>query len=272
VTAAGAASRSRSPPYRLSASVYDRVYAWKDYAREARRVHELVQRYGPRPARTLLDIACGTGVHLRYLAHWYDVTGLDASPPMLAVARRKLPGAHFVNGPMQSFRLPDRFDVIACLFSAIGYVRSEAALRRTLANFARHLAPGGIVIVEPWLTPAEYREGSVHLGTYGTKAHPIARMNTSELRGGRSVMDMHYLVATDGRVRHWVERHDMGLFSVRTMLRAFRSAGLTARHLPSRFSTHRGLYVAVKDAATRTPRARRRQLRKRVRSRGQDEA
>jgi ubiquinone/menaquinone biosynthesis C-methylase UbiE len=253
VTATGAASGSRSSAYQLSASVYDRVYAWKDYAREARRIHELVRQRGPRPARTLLDVACGTGVHLRYLARWYDVTGLDASAPMLAVARRRLPHAHFAKGTMQSFRLPGRFDVITCLFSAIGYVRSEADLCRTLANFARHLAPGGIVVVEPWLTPGEYREGSVHLGTYGTKAHPIARMNTSERRGGRSLMDMHYLVAADGGVRHWVERHDMGLFSVRTMLRAFRSAGLKARHLPSRFSTHRGLYVAVKEATTRTP-------------------
>jgi SAM-dependent methyltransferase len=249
VTAAGSSSRSRSSPYRLSALVYDRVYAWKDYAREARRVHELVQRHGPRPARTLLDVACGTGAHARYFARWYDVTGLDTSSPMLAVARRKLPRVRFVKGAMQSFRLPGQFDVITCLFSAIGYVRSEVDLRRTLANFARHLAPGGLVVLEPWLTPGEYREGSVHLGTYGTQAHPIARMNAAELRGGRSVMDMHYVVAADGRVRHWVERHDMGLFSVRTMLRAFRSAGLTARRLPSRFSTHRGLYVAVKEAS-----------------------
>ena len=259
---------SRSSAYRLSASVYDRVYAWKDYAQEARRVHALVRRYGPRPARTLLDVGCGTGIHLRYLARWYDVTGLDASGPMLVVARRKLPDAHFVQGTMQSFRLPRRFDVITCLFSVIGYARSETDLGRTLANFARHLAPGGIVLVEPWLTPREYREGSVHLGTYGTEAHPIARMNTSELRAGRSVMDMHYLVAADGKVRHWVERHDLGLFSVRTMLRAFRSAGLTARHLPSRFSTHRGLYVAVKEPATRTATPRSRARRKRGRSPG----
>ena len=262
----GAASRSRSSPYRRSASVYDRVYAWKDYAREARRVHELVRRYGPRPARTLLDVACGSGSHLKHLTQWYDVTGVDANEAMLARARKKLPRAHFAKGAMQSFRLPGRFDVITCLFSAIGYVRSESDLGRTLVNFARHLSPGGIVVVEPWVTPGEYREGTVHLGTYGTKAHPIARMNTSERHGGRSVMDMHYLVAEGAKVRHWVERHDLGLFSVKTMLRAFRSAGLKARHVPSRFSTHRGLYVAVQEAAPRTPRPRSRHGREGVRA------
>jgi ubiquinone/menaquinone biosynthesis C-methylase UbiE len=243
-------SASRAPPYRLLAKVYDQVYAGKEYAREARRVHELIRRYGPHPANTLLDVACGTGAHLKYLARWYRVTGLDASAPMLAMARRRLPRVRFVKGAMQSFRLSERFDVITCLFSSIGYVRSETDLRRALANFARHLTPNGIAIIEPWLTPNEYREGSVHLGTYGTKAQPIARMNTTGRRGGRSVMEMHYLVAEDGHVRQWVERHNMGLFDVRTMLRAFRSAGLGARHLSSRFTTHRGLYVAVKESTT----------------------
>jgi SAM-dependent methyltransferase len=245
------ASGSTARPYQLLAEVYDQVYSWKDYAREARRVHELVGRYGSRSARTLLDVACGTGAHLRHLARWYEVTGLDASAPMLAAARRRLPRVRFVRGAMQSFRLADRFDVITCLFSAIGYVRSEADLRRTLSNFAGHLALGGVVIVEPWLTPSEYREGSVHLALSGSKSRPIARMNSSERSGPRSIMDMHYLVGVDGRVRHWVERHDMALFDVRTMLRAFRAAGLNARRIPSRFSTRRGLYVAVKEASVR---------------------
>jgi ubiquinone/menaquinone biosynthesis C-methylase UbiE len=244
---------SRAPPYRRVAVVYDQVYAWKDYAREARRVHALVRRYGPHPARRLLDVACGTGVHLKYLSRWYRVTGLDGSAPMLRVARERLPRVRFIRGAMQSFRLPDRFDIITCLFSSIGYVRSEVDLRRTLANFARHLTPGGIAIVEPWLTPREYREGSVHLGTYGTKSRPIARMNTAGRRGGRSIMDMHYLVGRDGRIRSWVERHNMCLFGARTMRSAFRSAGLDARRIPSKFTTHRGLYLATKPPTKRPP-------------------
>jgi ubiquinone/menaquinone biosynthesis C-methylase UbiE len=235
--------------------VYDRVYHWKDYRAESRRIHQLVQRYGPGSARTLLDVACGTGSHLRYLARWYKVTGLDVNREMLREARRKLPSARFVHGSMQDFRISRRFDIITCLFSAIGYVRSRADLRRTVRNLARHLNPGGVLLVEPWLTRRQYREGSVHLGQYGTKKQPIARMNTSVRRGSRSVMDMHYLVADRGEVHHWVERHDLGLFDVRTQLAAYRSAGLEIRHLPSHFSTSRGLYVAVKPKSSRTRRS-----------------
>ena len=234
------------PAYRNSARVYDLVYSWKDYRHEARRVHELVQRYGPRSASSLLDVACGTGSHLRYLSRWYRVTGVDRSTAMLREARRKLPGIRFVHASMQDFDLGERFDVITCLFSTIGYARSKQDLRRTLANFARHLAPGGIAIVEPWLTPSEYRVGAVHLGTYGSTQRPIVRMNTSERRGSRSRMDMHYLMPEGGRIRHWVERHDMTLFDVPTQLRAYRSVGFKVCHLPSRFTTTRGLFVAVR--------------------------
>jgi ubiquinone/menaquinone biosynthesis C-methylase UbiE len=244
--------RSRGPYVSPTVRVYDRVYRWKDYAAEARRIRDLVRRFGPASARTLLDVACGTGSHLRYLSRWYDTVGLDVNLEMLQVARRKLPAVRFVRGSMQNFRLPERFDVITCLFSAIGYVRSEADLRRTLANFARHLHPGGILIVEPWLTPATYAEGSVHVGTYGTKAQPIVRMDTSLRRGSRSVMDMHYLVAGRGRVHHWVERHNLALFDVPTQLAAYRAAGLRVRYLPSQFTTRRGLFVAVRLTSGRT--------------------
>ena len=235
-----------TPPYELAARVYDTVYAWKDYRTEARRIHELVRRWGPPRARTLLDVACGTGTHLRYLARWFEVTGLDRSQPMLRQARRKLPKVRFVRGPMQRFRLAERFDVITCLFSAIGYVRSEAELRSTLSNLARHLTPGGLVLVEPWVTPDAYEVGSFHLGTYGSPRLPIARLNNSTRRGSRSVMDMHYLVADGAQVHHWVERHDMGLFDPRTMLDAFRRAGLSARRVRSPFRPDRGLYLGIR--------------------------
>jgi ubiquinone/menaquinone biosynthesis C-methylase UbiE len=47
------------------------------------------------PARTL-DVACGTGYATRWLPG--EVTGLDQSPRMLAIASERLPGARFVHG------------------------------------------------------------------------------------------------------------------------------------------------------------------------------
>jgi len=246
----------RGPPFERLAPVYDRVYSWKDYPLEVRRIEELVRRWGPRPARTLLDVGCGTGGHLRHLSRRYRCWGVDASPEMLSVARREVPNVRLVRGSMPEFDLQRRFDVIVCLFSAIGYVRNVADLRRTVRTFARHLNPGGVVIVEPWLTKAVWRPGAVHLLSIPSKTEPIARMTASSVRGARSRMTMHYLAAERGRIRYWVERHEMTLFDRKEMAEAFRAAGLTVRRVPSRFGygTDRGLYVGTaKGNGRRTP-------------------
>ncbi|MGA8302690.1 MAG: class I SAM-dependent methyltransferase [Thermoplasmata archaeon] len=232
-------------PYSLTARVYDEIYAWKDYEAEARRVRRLIREYGLPHSKTLLDVACGTGAHLRYLSRWFDATGLDSSAGMLREARKSLPHVRFVRRRMEEFDLRMRFDAITCLFSAIGYVKNVRELRRTVRNFAAHLTPGGVAIVEPWLTSRTYRAGSLHLQSFGSVALPIARMSLSEQHGNRSVLDMHHLVGTPEGVRHWVEHHGMGLFEVPTYLAAFRAAGFRPRFIRRGLMKDRGLYVAV---------------------------
>ena len=233
------------PAYRKTAEYYDAIYSWKDYAAESREIERLVRRFGRPGARTLLDVACGTGSHLAHLRRRFRVHGVDPNPEMLRAARRKLPGVRLVRGRMETLDLGQTFDVVTCLFSAIGYVRSERDLRRTLARFAAHLAPGGVAIVEPWLLPGRYRAGGFHAQILGSPERPIARMSLSLRRGNRSIMDMHHLVATGTGVRHWVEHHDLGLFPPRAYRAAFRAAGLEPRFLPG-WNPERGLYVAVR--------------------------
>ncbi len=245
----GSERSDRAPIYRYRPEVYDLVHADKPYREEAEAVRALVRKSAARPARTLLDVACGSGRHLEKFVRWFDCTGLDASPEMLALARRRLPRIPLVVGRMESFDLGREFDVVTCLFSAIGYARSVQGLSRTVRNLARHVAPGGVLVVEPWLTPKVFREGWLHHLVVEREGTVVIRMNGSRLRRGRSVFDFHYLVGRDGEVDHFVERHDLGLFDVPTMLGAFRGAGLSVRYLARGLSTRRGLYVG-----RRTPR------------------
>jgi ubiquinone/menaquinone biosynthesis C-methylase UbiE len=233
------------PAYLKSAAFYDAIYAGKEYAKEAREIERLVRRFGRPGSRTLLDVACGTGNHLVHLRRRFEVIGVDPNPEMLRVARRKLPGVRFLRGPMQTLDLGRSFDVVTCMFSAIGYVRSERELRRTIARFAAHLRPGGVAIVEPWFHPDRYRPGGFHAELRGSSVRPIARMNLSLRRRDRSILDMHHLVATERGVRHWVERHDLGLFPPRAYRAAFRAAGLRPQRLPG-WNPARGIYVGVK--------------------------
>jgi SAM-dependent methyltransferase len=93
----------------------------------------------------LLDVACGTGRHLEYLRERYDVEGLDISLELLAIARQRLPGIRLHHGDMTAFDLGKTFDLVTCLFSAIGYVKTLENLRRAVGCMARHLKAGGLL-------------------------------------------------------------------------------------------------------------------------------
>jgi dTDP-3-amino-3,6-dideoxy-alpha-D-glucopyranose N,N-dimethyltransferase len=167
----------------------------------------------------------------------------------MKVAEERLPRATFHAQSMSKLSISKKFDVIICLFSAIGYVRTEAALRETMRRFASHLKPGGVVIIEPWLTKETYRSGWPHMSTYDGKDIKIARMNVSETRGDYSVMHMHFTVAErNKKVAHFVDTHIMRLTPLDELLQMMRSAGLSARLVKSKMFG-RGLLVGVKPSA-----------------------
>lgn len=227
-----------------SARIYDAIYASiRDYPREAAQLDALIQARRP-GAKSLLDVACGTGVHLHHLAGRYEVEGLDLDPEMLAVARERLPDATFHQGDMASFDLGKRFDAVVCMFSSIGYVKTEEWLRDAIASMARHLEPGGVLVVEPWLTPDAWSDRHVGAVFVDEPELKIARVNVAEREGTISSFEFQYLVGTPDGVEHFSERHELGLFTVEQQLEAFRAAGLEAEHDPEG-PMGRGLYVAV---------------------------
>ena len=227
-----------------SARIYDAIYASiRDYPREAAQLDELIQHRRP-GARRLLDVACGTGAHLEHLVERYDVEGLDLDREMLAVARERLPKVTFHEADMADFDVGKRFDAVVCMFSSIGYVKTEERLRSAAAALARHLQPGGVLIVEPWLTPEVWRDGHIGAVFVDEPELAIARMNVGASRGTISIVDFHYLVATSDGVEHFTEPHELGLFTVEQHLDAFRSAGLEVEHDPEG-PMGRGLYIGV---------------------------
>ena len=87
---------------------------------------------------TVLEIACGTGTIMGFLSASYDVTGLDRSRPMLAVARKKLPHVRFFRQDMTSFRIARRFDAIVCVFDSINHLLRFADWRKVFRRVAWH--------------------------------------------------------------------------------------------------------------------------------------
>lgn len=227
-----------------SADIYDALYSFKDYAAEAAEIHRLIQERRPE-ARTLLDVACGTGAHLEQLGRHFEAEGLNLEGALLEVARGRLPDVSLHKGDMVSFDLDKTYDVVTCLFSSIGYVETETNLRRAIETMAKHLEPGGVLIVEPWLEPDVFTDGHLDMTLVDDQDLKVARMNRSRIEDGVSVLAFDYLVARSDGISHFTETHRLGLFTKDQHIRAFEAAGLSVDHDPEGLMG-RGLYVATK--------------------------
>ena len=227
-----------------SAAFYDLIYAFKDYAAEASVIHEIIHTRRRRVGNALLDVACGTGKHLVQLKNYYLVEGIDLDEGgVLNIARRRLPDVPFHVGDMVDFDLGRQFDMITCMFSSIGYTRTLPRLRRTIANLGRHLAPGGVMIIEPWLAPGEFIPGKVTARFVDEPDLKLARMCVGEVEGTVSVLDFHYMIATPVGVESFNERHELGLFTPQQYHDAFLDAGLQVEYDSKGLG--RGLFIAT---------------------------
>lgn len=234
--------------FRETAEFYDLIYSFKDYRAEAAAIADRIRGEHP-AARTILDVACGTGEHARHLAPLFDVDGIDLEPAFVRIARAKLPAGRFQVADMREFDLGRTYDVVQCLFSSIGYLLREEDVVSALACFRAHLAPGGIVLVEPWITPERFEPG--HMGMVAAESEnvKICRMNTSTREGRISWLHFHYLIGESGKIVHRTEDHALALWSVEEMLGFFVRAGLRVRHDPDG-PNGRGLYFARSDEAS----------------------
>ena len=226
--------------------LYDAIYSFKDYAADAARLTELIRGRNP-SAHTLLDVACGTGKHLEVLQDEFEVEGLDLDDDLLGIARERLGTVPLHRGDMRDFDLGRRFDAVTCLFSAIGHAADTGELDAAVAAMARHLEPGGVLVVEPWLEPDVWIPGRLHLLTVDEPDLKVARITVPEKHGITSVMNFHFLVATPDGVETHEERLEHGLFTREEYRTAFERAGLAVEHDEDGL-TGRGLWIGTAAA------------------------
>ncbi len=231
--------------YAQLAAYYDEIYSFKNYEREAEKLHTLITQYKKSEGNTLLDVACGTGNHIAHFKQYYTVEGVDLSTEMLKIARKKHTSITFHQGDMTSLSLKGRFDIITCLFSAIGHVKTKARMRRAITSIAHHVVPGGVLVVEPWITPENFRTGIVGAIFVDKPGLKIARINISKVRGTVSSLEFHYLIGTPEEIQHVIDREDMGLWTHDEYQDAFKDAGLEVAY-DTEGLTGRGLYIGAK--------------------------
>jgi SAM-dependent methyltransferase len=221
--------------YARSAELYDLIYtSLKDYAAEARWLAELLQELSP-GARTLLDVACGTGEHARWLCaeHGLQVDGLDLDPQLVALATAKHPDGTFRCADMTDFDLGRRYDVVTCLFGSIAYARSVEALERAMRCMAAHLAPGGLLLVEPFLQPGALPSGRVTARAVESAGVSICRMTHATVTGSEARIAFEYLVGREAGIERRSELHELALYTEAQLMASLRAAELQVEMRPA---------------------------------------
>ncbi|WP_232463953.1 class I SAM-dependent DNA methyltransferase [Burkholderia ubonensis] len=214
------------------ARYYDLVHAGFDYAGHADALHALLRAQGVHDGAHLLEAACGTGNYLVALRRHYAVSGFDRSDAMLRVARDKLPDAPLRLADLRGFDWPERVDAILCLCSAIAYLRSRDELAQAVASFARALRPDGVLVLRPWLTPAQAREGALWMDVHDDNALKLCRQAVLRRDNRDAILDFHWLVATAAAgVSHHVDRHVLHLFDDHEIETALSANGFSCRRV-----------------------------------------
>ena len=233
--------------YMELAEYYDASVSWKDYRTECTLVHTLIRKHKKSAGRDLLDIACGTGNHIKYLKKHYRITGIDKNTGILKIAGDKFPGVEFVCADMTSFNLNRTFDAVICLYASIAYARSHSNLLKVISNISNHLKKGGVTIIEPFITKDEYVEGNPFASFIDEPTLKIARMNVNRRQADVAIFDFHFLVATSAGVKHFRDRHEVGLFDRQEIQQAMENSGLSTTLIESGFQKDRGLFLGVKQ-------------------------
>jgi len=117
--------------------------------------------WAARTGGPVLDVGCGTGRVAFALAQaGFQVTGIDESAEMLARARRRILSDRLVASrvrlldvPAQSFRDEHQYRLAILAINTFGHFLRRRDQSEVLHNLRRHLAPGGILIVD--MTPPD---------------------------------------------------------------------------------------------------------------------
>lgn len=185
------------------AAYYDLLYQDKDYAGEARYVHELIQRYAP-GAVDILELGCGTGAHAACLAgEGYNIHGIDRSEAMLQAAEQRKTRLNkdvrqhlrFSQGDIRMIRLDEHFDAVISLFHVISYQITNADILATLATASHHLKPGGLFVFDVWYGPAVLTERPlVRVKRMENDAVQVVRLAEPLLKPNENLVDVAYHV------------------------------------------------------------------------------
>ncbi len=145
--------------YEALAAYYDRIMEDIDYDAWCEFYKACFERQAL-PVKKVLDLACGTGsITVPMAKMGYQMTGLDLSAEMLALAQQKADEHHvrirFSEQNIALFDAGREFDAAICSFDGYNYLTKPTDVRSSFSKVYESLREGGMFIFDV-STPYKY--------------------------------------------------------------------------------------------------------------------
>ena len=133
----------------------DVAYGW-DRRPECDFIEECIGKYSGAKARSILDIACGTGIHLREFARrGYEVAGIDGNREMVDFVVRQAASEGLdikcARSDMRDFDMGRRFGCAICMLDSFRYLLTDEDILSHLRSVSGSLEDGGLYIIDLWV-------------------------------------------------------------------------------------------------------------------------
>ncbi len=138
--------------YQHFALLYDELMMDAPYENWLQFIMKNIKKYG-NGGKRLLDLGCGTGtLSIPLSVQGYNITGVDLSEEMLAIAQAKSIEAGvqiaYYQQDMRELEGFEPFDIIGVFCDSLNYLRTEQDVELTFKNIYDHLLPGGLFLFD----------------------------------------------------------------------------------------------------------------------------
>ncbi len=146
----------------------DIAYDW-GRAGECDFIETCAAKFSSGKGRRILDIACGTGIHLREFARrGYETCGIDSSPEMAEYVKKRSAAEELAAdcrvSDMKGFILPGKYSFAICMLDSFRYMLTDEDISIHLGAVSESLDKGGIYFIDLWMpvagSPVEWEDVS----------------------------------------------------------------------------------------------------------------
>ena len=217
---------------------YLNIYSNRNESEAKKIIKFAVQVLNLQPGQKVLDLACGYGRNSVECAKYkLDVLGLDLSPELLSLAKRKgMENGHkipLIRGDMRDIPFCETFDAVLSLFTSFGYFESDAENEKVIRSVAWALKPGGLFLFD-------------YLNII--QALPNMTIRDSKVKGNIKIVQERFYnkesnriekkitIHEDGEIREYVE--SVRAYYLIELLHFFENAGLSCTAVFGDYDIH----------------------------------